>query len=899
MLHRSPRPATSLSLALAFAAFAPVALAADPKPLPDADEVVKDLDVADGYMKLYYRKQQQGRREPPVKMYAEIPMREIGQPFMLATSFSGGTTYAGWQWSEQLLAWERHGEDKLVLIERDVRYRADAGGPLADVVKRTYSDRVVKAVPIVGEGRRGENRGLLIDAKELFADSAALFFGFGNMLDHSVARFEKFKSFPNNTELAITMPTRAGGQLTTLHYSLSRVPRTDYQPRLADDRIGYFLTAIKDFSKGRPEDDRFLRFVNRWDLQKADPSLKISPPKRSIVFYVEKTVPIRFRRFVREGILEWNKAFEKIGFTEAIVVRQQTDDNEFKDLDPEDQRYNFFRWITSERSFAMGPSRVNPTTGEIIDADIIFDDSMVRWFLRDYEEMIKKSPEVFFSPRSRRFFGEVPDAHPFAGTRFAEAAKAPVADEAMPRPEALRASCEYGDGIAHELSLAGLLEMVQGDAAKGGAPKAAKGDFPEEFIGAIIKEVVMHEVGHTLGLRHNFKASTWLTLKEINAVKGTATVGSVMDYNPVNVAPPGETQGEFITGTLGPYDFWAIEYGYRPVEKDDELKAIATRVAEKGLAYATDEDTWSPDPLVNRWDLGQDPLDFARSRLELVNALLPTLVKRVVAEGEGYQRARRALDMLLYEYMRSATFASRFVGGQYAHRDHKGDPNERAPLVVVETAKQREALKLVCERVFAEGAIVVPPELARYLAAGRWSHWGNDDWMDDVNYPLHERILTIQRSALAQLMTPERFEAVHDGELKLGEDEDALTLPEVLATLTGSIFTEIQPAKGAEGRGGLKKPAGAPTLRKPVISSVRRSLQRAYVTNLITIVVRSRYGSAPQVTRALAHGELRGIKEGVERVMGSGIALDPYTQAHFEETIARITKALDASYQVQ
>ncbi|HVY62086.1 MAG TPA: DUF5117 domain-containing protein, partial [Planctomycetota bacterium] len=287
-MHRWLAAALAVAAAAVFAG--PALAASDPKPLPDADEVTQNLDHAEGFYRLYFKRQQPHRHEPPVKLYAEIPMQEIGQPFLMATSFAGGTTYAGWQWSEQLLSWERHGDDKLVLIERDVRYRADGGGPLAEVVKRTYSDRFVKAVTILAEGHRGENRGFLIDAKELFADNAALFFGgMGGMLDPSVARFEEVKSFPNNTEIAVTMPARAGGQLTTLHYSLSRLPRTDYRSRVADDRVGYFLTAVKDFSRGRPEDDCFIRFVNRWDLQKADPTLKLSPPKKSIVFYIEKT----------------------------------------------------------------------------------------------------------------------------------------------------------------------------------------------------------------------------------------------------------------------------------------------------------------------------------------------------------------------------------------------------------------------------------------------------------------------------------------------------------------------------------------------------------------------------------------------------------------------------------
>ena len=109
-----------------------------------------------------------------------------------------------------------------------------------------------------------------------------------------------------------------------VHYSISRLPSTGYKPRLADDRIGYFLTVIKDFSKKNPE-DRFVRYINRWDLQKADPSAKLSPPKKTVKFWLSKTVPYKFRRPIREGILEWNKAFEKAGFIDAVEVQQQPD----------------------------------------------------------------------------------------------------------------------------------------------------------------------------------------------------------------------------------------------------------------------------------------------------------------------------------------------------------------------------------------------------------------------------------------------------------------------------------------------------------------------------------------------------------------------------------------------
>src|SRR5206468_5676042 len=121
----------------------------------------------------------------------------------------------------------------------------------------------------------------------------------------------------------------------------------------------------------------YVRYVNRWRLERADTDPrnpgKLSPPKKKIVYWIEKSVPDEYRAFVREGILEWNKAFEKIGFRDAIEVRQQ----ENEDFDPEDINYNTFRWITTDMGFAMGPSRANPLTAEILDAHIILDASIV------------------------------------------------------------------------------------------------------------------------------------------------------------------------------------------------------------------------------------------------------------------------------------------------------------------------------------------------------------------------------------------------------------------------------------------------------------------------------------------------------------------------------------------
>ena len=132
---------------------------------------------------------------------------------------------------------------------------------------------------------------------------------------------------------------------------------------MADDRLGHFLTVIKGYSY-QTDEESFVCYVNRWHLQKTNVNAKVSPPEKPIIFYIEKTVPYRFRPYIRQGVLEWNRAFEKIGFVDAIEIRvQQNDEN----WDPEDARYNTICWIAGT-SFAISSSHVNLLSGQILDA---------------------------------------------------------------------------------------------------------------------------------------------------------------------------------------------------------------------------------------------------------------------------------------------------------------------------------------------------------------------------------------------------------------------------------------------------------------------------------------------------------------------------------------------------
>ncbi|MBC8114832.1 MAG: zinc-dependent metalloprotease, partial [Candidatus Saccharimonas sp.] len=597
--------------------------------------------------------------------------------------------------------------------------------------------------------------------------------------------------------------------------------------------------------------------INRWDLQKLDPAAKVSPPKNAIIFHMEKTVPVNLRPIVRAGIEEWNKAFDKLGFDNAVEVRQQRDEDTW---DPEDVNYNTFRWITAEAGFAMGPSRVNPLTGQILDADIIFDASFLRSWKTSYEN---------FTPSAVAALLDLEQPIPTKGPALFGSRRHHHAD------------CRLNEGMQHQSSLAGAVFAAQGLTAK-------RGELPDEYLQQALKEVVMHEVGHTLGLRHNFRASAWKTLAEMDdpAKANEPTVGSVMDYLPVNIVPAGTKQPVYYTTTLGPYDHWAIEYGYKTVAGDEnaELAKIAMRSGESGLDYSTDEDTETndPDPLSNRFDLSKDPIAHAQRQMALVNSLLPKLLERTVENGEGYQRARQAFGVLIGEYYKSAQFVARFIGGVMVHRDHKGDNQARPPFKTVDAAQQRAAMKQLAEQAFH--APKYDPASLNSLSSTNWRHWGVPrSSLDRAEYPIHKTISDFQEAILGRTLNHLTLSRIQDGEAKAAAGEDVYTLPEHLKSVIESVFSEL-----------TAPPAGEFNNRTPYISSFRRALQRTALKRFADIVAKPRQGQ-PEDARVLTRMYLNELAAKIDAALGKGdLKLDDYTRAHLTDSRLRIKQVLEA-----
>ena len=884
------------------------------KVLAGFEKIVSTSDGQKSFYTLWRRKKDQ-------QIYAELPKDFAKQRHFIALTVASGDAYAGLQAGDGVFYWRQYNK-RLALIEPNLKTKSSGDPGSKSSVARLFTDKVLIDLPIVTVVPKG---GPVIDLNALLVGQAGKFFGSRvSGLNPKLHRIITAKAFPKNIEVAYEVPMK-DGQLRTLHYSISLLPPADpkvtgYTPRVADERVGYFTTSYVDFGKFTENETR-VRYINRWNLQKADPKLKLSPPKTPIVFYIEHTTPIRYRRWVREGIQMWNTAFEKIGLINAIEVRQQDAASKaYMDLDPEDVRYNFVRWLSNGAGTAIGPSRVHPETGQILDADIILTDGWIRHWWTQYNELLPKIAVEGMAPETMDWLVQNPSWDPrvlLAPPRQRAAIRAQLAEAAASPSHPLLSLPDSDNRLLgdHELDgllgrqsqrngvcnaanckthgLASMSMMLDIIAAEGGDPENPDQQMidgiPEDFIGPLLADLTVHEVGHTLGLRHNFKGSAIYSLDKINSdevIGKEALSSSVMDYIPVNMilTRDGKKQGDYGMIKVGPYDDWAIEYGYT---FDKDLKPVLAKVADPLLQYATDEDTGGPDPLARRYDFSANPLDYAEEMMEIVREHRGKLLDKFVKDGQSWSRARRGYLLTVSSQARSVSMMADWIGGAHVYRHRKGDPEGKAPIEVVPAKTQREALAFVIENSFRDEAYGLTPELLKHMTIDKW--WDDESARQNPVWPVHDKILGLQGWALTYILNPTSLGRVYDNEFRVPSGDDALTRPELLDTVDQSVWTSLDKIEAGKRY----------TARQPLISSFQRNLQREYLERLMGLTNGKTSASPAQKPASdLAALKLASIRDRLDAAKDSE-GLDAYSKAHLTESAKRITKALEARYVIQ
>lgn len=841
--------------------------------LEEFDDVVKDTQKLEGIFTLYRHKENN-------KIYLEIKPEQLNKNFLATATLESGIgekgIYSGLPLQDFLFYFQRI-DNTLQFVVRNVNFRTREGDPQARSLRRSFSDSVLYNLPI--KSIHPQRKTILIDLGDLLlTDLAGLSASLELSASPEQAYFGNAKVFPHNLEVqSILNFTGAGGNLSVLadsrgftlklHYSISQLPNNNYQPRLADERVGYFITAYQDLSRD-DRDDNFVRYINRWNLEKQDPKAEISPPKKPIVFWIDNAVPLEYRDAIRAGVLMWNQAFLQAGFKDAIEVKQMPDNATW---DAADIRYNTIRWInTVDGYFALGPSRVNPLTGEILDADILVDASFVRALKNEYRQIIlpKQTQKQTQTPTT---LSTLMQNRLLCGNND-QKNKGLIGNLSKLAGEY---DLCFGIESANQFAFGALAMSLL-------ANTVPSRDQMQDYIHQYLRLIIAHEVGHTLGLRHNFRGSNLLPPEEMNNREITSTKGltaSVMDYIPPNIAPRGTVQGDYFPDKVGSYDIWAIQYGYTPsgakstIAEKSFLAEIAKLSENPELSYSPDEDTSEIDPTSAPWDNSGNVLVYSRWQLDNSRVMWDRLNQGYLMYGDSYSDLTDQFSTIFGNYLQQLSYTIKYIGGQSFYRVNPVDNKGRLPFVAVPVEKQRQALATLQEYVFDEESLKFSPKLLNKLVPSRWYHWGSTPVTGRLDFPVHDLVLFVQSAVLSDLLSSDRLTRIKDIELK-SKPGEALTLPEVFNTLQDGIWTEVLQPKG-----------------KLEISSLRRGLQRQYVNFLTAMVLRK--VDVPEDARTLAWYKLKQLDHQLKRVRSN----DEYTKAHLLETRDRIEKALNAPLQ--
>ncbi|QTD57467.1 zinc-dependent metalloprotease [Parasphingorhabdus cellanae] len=803
----------------------------------------------------FYRDQETGI------VYMEVTAEQLGPEYIYhnyvhsgVSGFLGrltGLRSAGDMLDNYVISMRRRYKS-IDIIQRNTGYVYDEDSTLGLGGRTNIPDSVMATLSIVAKNKNDTrfivSANGLFKGKDLFriGEASALLsiIGIVPKLNKQKSNIQLVRNYPENSEILseyiFDFSKGAPPTSVIVQHSFARMPPKGFEPKQEDARIGYFTVRRTNLSttKDIPYEDR----IRRWRLEKKQPEAAISEPVKPITYWIENTTPHEYRDTIREAGLSWNPVFEAAGIKNAIEIKVQPDDATW---DAGDIRYNVIQWVSSPNPLysGYGPSIVNPRTGEILAANIVIEHNHVR-----RNKMLNG------------IFNRSGKAATMSGVELPEHLPEQLIEELGNEKNLFSHALLQVQDFAHLIAL-----------TKGAAGKGDDGDPMDRIIKDSLRYIVMHEIGHTLGLTHNMKASYYRSVEELTKMdtsigereKNHPTSGSVMDYPAPNILPEQNADMSYFPSGPGPYDYWAIRFGYDERMRDAAYRAEhLAKSGSSGLLFGNDMDAMrtparGADPRIMAFDMSSQPVLFAVGQMQLIDEARKTLVDKLIKPGEPWDALVRANNILHTIYRQHAATISRYVGGVYIDRSPKGQsavgPN---PFVPVPLEEQKYAMAMLAQHIFAPNALQLPENLLPYLMPQRRGQSG-------IETPeVHSDALQIQSSVLDYLLHQKVLSRIIDS----AQYGNGYTFDIMLDDLTSAIFEA--------------------DMRGPV-NIYRQNLQTAYVNKLLNIVEKK---SGYEAVIAGTYGQVTKIDKMMRSKARSG---DPSTRTHREYLRQIIKTALD------
>jgi hypothetical protein len=667
---------------------------------------------------------------------------------------------------------------------------------------------------------------------------SSMVFNLGN-LNTSKSKYAQLRSFEDNTDVVVDLSydnpnvlANGGPDIADPRYvrvrmqhSFIALPTNNFVARRDDPRVGYFMEEVNDQTSISPTP--YKDMIHRWNLVKKDSTAALSEPVEPLVYWIENTTPLEYRNTIFEAGMKWNEAFEKAGFKNAVQMKIMPDSATW---DPADIHYNVIRWVASSQPNygAIGPSFVNPRTGQILGTDIT-----VEWFSGS--------------------------ATPINNELFNGVATEQSIDLNIPHLN-IKDNCVVANELKAQYS-AGLTSMELNSAS----PVEIK-LMHKQYL----TYLVMHEMGHTLGLNHNMKSSQMLSPAEINDTTITHSIGlmgSVMDYPAINIALDKKKQGDYYTTKAGPYDLWAIEFGYTPFSADKEESALAkilSRSNDPKLAFGNDGDDMRTvgsgiDPRININDLTSDAIGYADERFKIVNNLMVKLVAKYTKPGKSYAELRSRYGSLLNQRRNMIAAVSRYVGGIYIDRSFPEQHSGNKPYTPVPLAVQKKAMTSLAKNVFAPNAFDADAQVFPYLQLQRrgFNQGRGEDFKATANLNM------LATSAFDQILHPATLQRITNTRLYGNE----YSVADVMNDLVKAVFD-------ADINGN--------------VNVYRQYLQTSFVKNTTQLVADN--SPLDNVSKAATYYTLKKLRS----KLNAAVIGNEETKAHRSNMVFIIDKALKA-----